>query len=108
MASRRLISISRSWEQWYPIFVRSRRDIERLNRLFEKGWFLDQIGLEEMPFLAFNAPLPDPDAPEGPEEVAEGSPEDNVLMLVLARGTVKGRQRAMIVEPDEHGYRDLG
>jgi hypothetical protein len=95
-------------KQWYPVFVRDESSVGELNALFEDGWFLNTYDLKDLPFLGFEVPLASVVAPF----VAEGatrSPVDQrkVLMLVLERGPLGGRQMALEVRPNASGYRDL-
>jgi len=91
-----------SAKRWHPVTVRTDEDVDRLNDLFRKGWYLQGLELEGLPCLAFSAPLAGTHPPQ-PGMIA-AKKESNVLVLVLSKGTVKGLQRARLLRRDEHGY----
>lgn len=96
-------------EKWRLVVVRDALGVKALNTLFRKGWYLMDIEMDDLPFLAFEVPLegerpqknrrPDPFIPF-PEE------PDRTLLLILTKGTIH-RQRALMLDLDEKGYRDF-
>lgn len=96
---------------WRAILIRDDADVEHFNALLEKGWYLELIELEGLPYLVL------PIAPEdfgtsqaNPGEPGEAGRHPNALplVLILTRQGKRRRQRGMIMTPDLHGYFDLG
>jgi hypothetical protein len=95
-------------KQWYPVFVRDESSVGELNTLFENGWFLNTYDLKDLPFLGFEVPLSSIVAPFVGDGATRGpGGQRNVLMLMLERGPLGGRQMALEVRPNASGYRDL-
>ena len=95
-------------KQWYPVFVRDESSVKELNALFEDGWFLNTYDLKDLPFLGFEVPISSIASPFAADGDAKARDDrKKVLMLVLERGPLGGRQMALEVRPNASGYRDL-
>lgn len=96
-------------EKWRAVMVRDALSVKALNALFRKGWYLMDLGMEDLPWLAFNVSI-EGERPEKKLKPGAFIPlavrSKNPLLLLLARGSTH-RQRAILLEPDERGYRDF-
>ncbi len=95
---------------WRAILIRDDAGVEHLNALLEKGWYMELIELEGLPYLAlpiapedFGAPLDDPGEPGQ----AGRHPNALPLVLILTRQGKRRRQKGMIMTLDLQGYFDL-
>ena len=95
---------------WRAILIRDDADVDHLNVLLSKGWDLELIELEGLPFLAlpiapedFGAPCDNP----GANRPAGRHPDALPLVLILTRRGKRRRQRGMVMTPDVQGYFDL-
>ena len=95
--------------KWHAVSVRSEEDVARLDALMRRGWYLPGLDLDGLPYLAFHVPLGGTHPPSRQKFVAVNpeSWKDQILVLMLYKGTVKGLQRALAVPPDERGYFDM-
>lgn len=113
-------------DKWRPVTIRDALSVKALNSLFCKGWYLMDLEMDDLPCLAFHVSLEGERPPKVRKSGGFPSTHDTMLHLVGAndsgvgdksQGTMlvlvltKGegyRQRAIMLEPDEQGYRDFG
>lgn len=95
-------------DKWKAILVRDDAGVERLNALFDQGWYLESIELPDLPYLIFPMTPEDLGEPAGHKPPVQSRRRSDPLVLVLTRGSRPVRQRGMILQPDENGYVDLG
>lgn len=112
--------------RWRPVRIRDEASVRYLNSLFAKGWYLMDLGLDDLPFLFFMVPLdPDKKRPKIASELTQLSmisytvkgfrripvpikgSRDHMPVLVLTKGTNRGMQKAIAVCRDETGYIDM-
>jgi hypothetical protein len=96
-------------EKWRAVMVRDALSVKALNILFRKGWYLMDLEMEDLQSLAFHVSIEG----ERPEKVRKPGAlvpvvvdTDAPLLLILTKGETH-RQRALMLEPDEQGYRDM-
>lgn len=94
--------------KWKAILVRDDAGVDRLNALFEQGWFLESIELPDLPYLIFPMTPEDLGEPPSNRPAVQSRRRSDPLVLVLTRDGRPRRQRGMILQPDEQGYVDLG
>ena len=96
-------------EKWRPVIIRDAPGVKALNALFRKGWYLIDLEMDDLPYLAFMV------STEGERPQKKARPgslvpiftaSDKSLLLILTKGNIH-RQRAILLEPDEKGYRDF-
>lgn len=93
-----------SARKWHPVTVRTEEDVDRLNELFRKGWYLQGLELDGLPCLAFSVPLAGTYPPRDSMIATPDNEEPEVLVLMLSRTSVRELQRARLIRRDEHGY----
>jgi hypothetical protein len=107
--------------RWRPVLIRDEASVRYLNSLFAKGWYLMDLGLEDLPFLFFMVPLdPEKKPPKiareltllssyikGFRRVPITGTRDHMPVLVLTKGTNRGMQKAIAISRDETGYIDM-
>lgn len=105
----RVFGLEPNPEKWRPVIIRDEVSVEALNILLHKGWYLMDIDMEDLPHLVFHVSAEG----ERPEKPAGSggftlwpSTKGKMLQLILTRGNIH-RQRAIMLEPDEKGYRDV-
>jgi hypothetical protein len=96
-------------EKWRPVIVRDALSVKALNTLFRKGWYLMDLEMDDLPYLAFQIST-EGERPQKKRRPGELIPYplgiDQTLILILTKGNIH-RQRAVLLEPDERGYRDI-
>jgi hypothetical protein len=108
--------------RWCPVRVRDEGSVRYLNTLFAKGWYLMDLGLDDLPFLFFLVPLdPEKQQPKIASELTQlllyptkgfrrypiNGTRDHMPVLVLTKGRKRGIQNAVAVCRDETGYIDM-
>jgi|GEM_PF-2873877 len=94
--------------EWRVILVRDEAGVDRLNALFDQGWFLEPIDLPGLPYLIFPVTHDDLGEPSRCDRPANTRRRTDPLVLVLTRTGRRQRQRGLVLRPDERGYVDLG
>jgi hypothetical protein len=113
--------------RWRPVRIRDEASVRYLNSLFAKGWYLMDLGLDDLPFLYFLVPLePGKKRPKIASELTQLSiatftqkglrhtppvpikgSRDHMPVLVLTKGKNRGMQKAVAICRDETGYIDM-
>jgi hypothetical protein len=110
--------------RWRPVRIRDEASVRYLNSLFAKGWYLMDLGLDDLPFLFFMVPLePGKKRPKidskltqlslmrytvkGFRSVPITGTRDHMPVLVLTKGTNRGMQKAVAICRDDTGYIDM-
>lgn len=92
---------------WRAVRLKDDTSADYLNTLLQEGWYVMDVGVPGLPALAFVVPL------EPPTDTTfrwqkRGQPrEDQIVMLVLHKGTAPGRQKGIVTRRDAAGYLDM-
>lgn len=98
---------------WKPLRLYDEASVAYLNELLANGWFVMEIGVDGLTFLAFNVPLESSKQPAG-TDVKEafmthgpsGTTPETMTLVILTRGSEKGKQMALASFRDKAGYID--
>jgi hypothetical protein len=95
---------------WKPVRLYDEASIAYLNELLADGWFIMEIGVDGLQFLAFNVPLVSSKHVGEMEQFLTHGPSGTepatMTLVILTKGSEKNRQMALAAFRDESGYID--
>lgn len=96
--------------RWRAVLLRDQESVGYLNRLFRRGWYLMEINADGISHLLFQVPVEPLKfiEPTNEHQSITAYESEYFFVIVLRKGTVRDRQRAVLTQRDEKGYVDLG
>jgi hypothetical protein len=93
-------------DKWRAIRLENEESARYLNRMFARGWYLMDLGVDGLPYLNFTVPLkPLPVDYEQRPWVAVKM--ESIQIVILTHGKRKNIQKAVVQMRDEKGYYDF-
>jgi hypothetical protein len=95
-----------SADKWRAIRLENEESVRYLNRMFARGWYLMDLGVDGLPYLCFTVPLkPVPIEYDTKKWVVARPP--SIEIVILTHGKRKNIQKAVVQMRDEKGYYDF-
>jgi hypothetical protein len=93
-------------DKWRAIRLENEESVRYLNRMFARGWYLMDLGVDGLPYLNFTVPLkPMPVDYDQRPWVAVKMP--SIQIVILTHGKRKNIQKGVVQMRDEKGYYDF-
>jgi hypothetical protein len=95
-----------SADKWRAIRLENEESVRYLNRMFARGWYLMDLGVDGLPYLNFTVPMkPMPvDYDQRPWVAVK---MESIQIVILTYGRRKNIQKAVVQMRDENGYYDF-
>jgi hypothetical protein len=108
--------------KWRALRVMDEASVKYLNRMFRQGWFVMPFGMDEVDYFVLRVPTETPTASTYPgiSESIGGRWSHSIMfdvsrrtlpamtVLVLNKGEMKSRQRAVLARRNGEGRVDMG
>lgn len=95
-----------SADKWRAIRLENEESVRYLNRLFARGWYLMELGVDGLPYLNFTVPLK-PMPVEYDQQPWVTVKMSSIQIVILTLGRRRNIQKAIVQFRNEKGYYDF-
>ena len=95
-----------SADKWRAIRLENEESVRYLNRMFSRGWYLMDLGVDGLPYLNFTVPLK-PMPVEYDQQPWVAVKMESIQVVILTHGKRRNIQKAVVQMRNEEGYYDF-
>jgi hypothetical protein len=90
---------------WRALRLKDAASIAYLNRMFRAGWYIMPFDIDDVPHFIMSVPIETPKRVDYTNEhqILDATNQPTMTIVVLRKGEVRDRQRAVMLERDDEG-----